>query len=89
MQIPELSGVEISNDPNGPSLEEILNWAQEAYGQGKSVMLSNWKKRLERKDVKLILSRIDPSRTIVTLEAKDMEEAALWRDMFHASRSEG
>jgi len=89
LQIPELSGVEISNDPNGPSLEEILNWAQEAYGQGKSVMLSNWKKRLERKDVKLILSRIDPSRTIVTLEAKDMEEAALWRDMFHASRSEG
>lgn len=82
LKIPTLSGVEISNDPNGPCLEVILEWASEAYRNGKSVMLSNWERHSIRKDVELILSRIDPSRTIVTLDAKDMTEARLWQQMF-------
>lgn len=82
LKIPQLSGVEISNDPNGPTLEVILEWAQEAYRNGKSVMLSNWERHSSKQDVELILSKIDPSRTIVTLDAKDMTEARLWQDMF-------
>ena len=82
LKIPGLAGVEISNDPNGPSLEEILEWAQEAYSNGKSVMLSNWERNSTKKEVELILSRIDPSKTIVTLDAKNRAEAEQWQKMF-------
>lgn len=82
LSIDELSGIEISNDPNGPALEEILEWAQEAYAKNKSVMLSNWQKKLSEKDVNLILSKIDHSRSIVTLEAESMDEAKHWKTMF-------
>lgn len=81
--IPKLSGVEISNDPNGPPLEEIIDWAQEAYRHGKSVMLSNWERHSSKKDVEFILSKIDLSRTIVTLDAKNTQQAELWSDIFN------
>lgn len=82
LKIPGLSGLEISYDPNGPSLEEILEWAQEAYRNNKSVMISTWERHIDKKDVELILSKIDVSRTIVSVDAKDMQQAEYWRDMF-------
>jgi hypothetical protein len=82
LKIPGLSGIEVSNDPNGPPLEAILEWAREAYDKGKSVMLSNWERKSSKADVEMILSRIDPSRTIVTLDAEDHAQAELWQSMF-------
>jgi hypothetical protein len=75
LAIPELSGIEISNDPNGPPLEALLEWAREARRRDKSVMLSNWQRHLAAADHDLLVSRSSPDATIITLEAGSIAEA--------------
>jgi hypothetical protein len=80
--IENLSAVEISNDPNGPPLANILEWAAEIQKAGKSVMLSNWEHPLSDSDVDTILQTLDPSRLLVTLQCADDAQAAGYRQKF-------
>lgn len=79
-EIEELDGVELSNDPNGPSLEEIVEVGVALQEAGKSVMFSNWKHPLADEKVRTILDRADPTRTHITLTVKTVAEAERWLD---------
>jgi len=80
--IEKLSVVEISNDPNGPPLASILEWAAEIQQAGKSVMLSNWERPLSDGEVDAILQTLDPRRLLVTLQCADDAQAAGYRKKF-------
>ena len=77
-----LSVVEISNDPNGPPLTKILEWAAEIQGAGKSVMLSNWEHPLTDREVDDILERLDHRRLLVTLQCSSDGQADAYRRKF-------
>lgn len=72
--VEELAGVEISNDPNGPPLQALIDAAVRFQRNGKSVMLSNWKRPLTEDQVDHILDRVDPGRTLITLTVSDREK---------------
>jgi len=78
----ELSAVEISNDPNGPPLSSIIQWAAEIQAAGKPVMLSNWEHPLADRDVDEILDRLDRRRLLVTLQCTSDAQAAAYRQKF-------
>jgi hypothetical protein len=78
--IPELDGVEISNDPNGPPLEAIVRLGVWLQGAGKAVMFSNWLRPLSEKQVDYILDCVDPARSFITLTVRDEAEAAYYVD---------
>ena len=80
--IEKLSAVEISNDPNGPPLSSIIEWASEIQAAGKSVMLSNWEHPLSDDDVDDILNRLDHRRLLVTLQCTSDSQAAAYRRKF-------
>ena len=80
--IAELSAVEISNDPNGPPLSSIIQWAAEIQAAGKPVMLSNWEHPLADRDVDEILDRLDRRRLLVTLQCTSDAQAAAYRQKF-------
>ena len=80
--IEKLSAVEISNDPNGPPLLSILDWAAEIQAAGKSVMLSNWEHPLTDSDVDDILDKLDHRRLLVTLQCTSDTQAAGYRQKF-------
>ena len=80
--IESLSVVEISNDPSGPPLASILEWATEIQAAGKSVMLSNWEHPLADRDVDEILDRLDRRRLLVTLQCTSDAQAAAYRQKF-------
>ncbi len=71
----ELCGVEISNDPNGPPLERIVEEGAAFQQAGKSVMFSNWKKPLTEEQVDYLLKSVDPACTVLTLTVEDRTEA--------------
>ncbi|MFO7959172.1 MAG: hypothetical protein R6X33_18965 [Candidatus Brocadiia bacterium] len=77
-EIDALDGVELSNDPNGPSLEEIVEVGVALQEAGKSVMFSNWKHPLTDEEVRTILDRADPTRTHITLTVGTVAEAERW-----------
>ncbi len=64
-----LSGIEISNDPNGPSLERIIEAGIHACSSRKALMLSNWSKKIPVGDFNNILAEIPNDGLIVTHEA--------------------
>ncbi len=74
-EIDRLDGVELSNDPNGPALEQIVNVGVELQRAGKSVMFSNWMHPLADDEVRMILDHTDPSRTHITLTVNTVPEA--------------
>ena len=80
--IEKLSAVEISNDPNGPPLSHILEWAAEIQAAGKSVMLSNWEHPLTDREVADILEKLDHRRLLVTLQCTSDAQAARYRQKF-------
>ncbi len=75
VDVDELDGVEISNDPNGPPLEEIVRVGVKLQQAGKRVMFSNWQKPLAEEQGDHILGCTDPGLTVITLTARDAEEA--------------
>ena len=80
--IEKLSVVEISNDPSGPPLASIIQWAAEIQAAGKSVMLSNWEHPLADTDVDAILEKLDHRRLLVTLQCTSDAQAAAYRQKF-------
>jgi len=79
-EIDDIDGVELSNDPNGPSLAEIVEVGVALQEAGKSVMFSNWMHPLTDEEVWMILERADPTRTHVTLTVETVAEAERWLD---------
>ena len=77
-EIEPLDGVELSNDPNGPDIEQIVEVGIELQEAGKSVMFSNWMHPLTDDEVRMILDRTDPRRTHITLTVKTVAEAESW-----------
>jgi hypothetical protein len=71
-EIAELDGIEISNDPNGPPLVDLLDAGDRLYAAGKRVMFSNWHRPLREDQIGRIFSRINPRRTIVTFQVEDV-----------------
>ncbi|HOK05297.1 MAG TPA: hypothetical protein PLN24_08605, partial [Victivallales bacterium] len=65
---PYLSGIEISNDPNGPELEELIKVGKKVVDSGKSLMMSNWQKDLSIKEIESIFNSIPNHSLIVTYE---------------------
>jgi hypothetical protein len=74
-EIEELDGVELSNDPNGPPLEEIVQAGVRLQARGKVVMFSNWEHPLSEPEVDYILDNADPGRSVITLTVQDADEA--------------
>jgi len=74
-QVEELDGVEISNDPNGPPLQELIDAGVRFQQAGKCVMFSNWLRPLSQEQVDAILDAADPGRTLITLTVRDEAEA--------------
>ena len=77
-----LSAVEISNDPSGPPLSDIVDWAAEIQAAGKPVMLSNWEHPLANDEVDMILEKLDHRRLLVTLQCTTDGQAAAYREKF-------
>ncbi len=73
--VEELDGVEMSNDPNGPPLEQLIEAGVRFQQAGKSVMFSNWLRPLTERQVDAILDAADPGRTLITLTVRDQAEA--------------
>ncbi len=82
LALPALSGVEISNDPNGPPLGALVEWAQEARRRGKAVMLSNWQRQLSVADHDLLANGTSPGGTVITLEAPSVAAAQAIADRY-------
>lgn len=74
-EVDELRGVEISNDPNGPPLEELIEAGVRLQSAGKSVMFSNWMRPLSEEQVDRLLHVPDPGRTLITLTVESEAEA--------------
>lgn len=63
-----LKGVEISNDPNGPNLDTLIEAGKRVVEAGKSLMMSNWQRDLSSQDIEKILNSIPTHSLIVTYE---------------------
>ncbi len=73
--IDALTGVEISNDPNGPPLEQLVAWGRMLQQAGKSIMMSNWNKPITDEQVAYLLENLDHRRLLITLQCRDEAQA--------------
>jgi hypothetical protein len=64
-----LDGVEISNDPNGPPLADLISAGKAVCETGKSLMMSNWQVDLADDELAMILASLPHRGLIVTHEA--------------------
>ena len=74
-EIEPLSGIEISNDPNGPPIEKLLEWGRLVQAKGKSLIMSNWNRPLEDDTIRRILGSLDTSRLLITLQCTSPDQA--------------
>ncbi len=71
-----LAALELSNDPSGPPLEELIAAAQRVQATGTPLQISNWQKPLTDAQIDRLLGELDPRGLKVTLQADSLAEAA-------------
>jgi hypothetical protein len=81
LDTPGVTALELSNDPNGPPLDDYLATARAIQQAGHPLQLSNWQKPLSRAQMERFIRELDPRGLIVRFEADSVEESrelTLW-----------
>jgi hypothetical protein len=76
LEIKECDAIELSNDPNGPALENACVPLQ----------VSNWEHPLKREEIEYMLSNLRPEGMKITLQAKTVTEA---EELYEMARNFG
>lgn len=75
LEIPGLKALELSNDPSGPALPQLIAGAQKVQAAGIPLQLSNWERPLPRRDIEAMLDSLAPQGLKITLQGRSEEEA--------------
>jgi len=75
LDVPNLCAIELSNDPNGPSLDALISAGKRVQAAGKSVQISNWEHPLTDAEIKHLVGSLDPRGLCITLQANSLEQA--------------
>ncbi len=73
--LPGLRAMELSNDPNGPDLDGIIELARSAQAAGLSVQVSNWEHPLAEAEIERLLGALDPAGLFVSLQGESLAHA--------------
>lgn len=75
LEMKGLKALELSNDPSGPALPQLIAAAQKVQAAGIPLQLSNWERPLPRRDVEMMLDSLDPRGLKITLQGRNDAEA--------------
>jgi hypothetical protein len=75
LEISELDALELSNDPNGPSLPKLVAAARQVQAAGIPLQVSNWEHPLTPAEIDYLLTSLRPQGLKVTLQAASLAEA--------------
>jgi hypothetical protein len=75
LDMPGVTAMELSNDPNGPPLDDYLAAAGAIQQAGHPLQLSNWRKPLTRRQMARFIHELDPRGLIVRFEAESVQES--------------
>jgi hypothetical protein len=81
LTLPNLKALELSNDPNGPDIDQLLAGAQRVQATGLPLQLSNWERPLARKTIERTLRGLRPQGLKITLQAGTLDEAWALHEM--------
>jgi len=75
LENPYVRGIEVSNDINNRDIRVVIEAAKQVQARGLPLQVSSWEHPLERGDIDLILSELDPRGLLVALQARSIDEA--------------
>jgi len=74
-----INAIELSNDPNGPGMDELIELGKSVQDAQLALQMSNWEHPLEVSEIDKLLTSLEPEGLVVSLQASSLEEA---RDLY-------
>jgi hypothetical protein len=89
LALPRLGAMELSNDPNGPALDKLIELGSRVQASGRALQMSNWEHPLPTADIERLLESLKPEGLIVTLQARTWDEVSELYALAKAPRRRG
>jgi hypothetical protein len=86
LEVDNLGGIELGNDPGGPGLEQRIAAGRLVQQAGKPLQMGSWNIPLSLADMEHIVTSLEPQGLMVRFETRSQSEA---RDLYQAVKEWG